>query len=121
MSTFVVCGLYPKQILMYLRGEKDCEIRKALPNPQVRLNKNLEEVPMLIKTSGTDLAYIMGVVDETVTGNPSDLWEKYKDDFKFGISKQEYDNYFKKTDRANLIHFQKIRIIYSPLEGIGQT
>ncbi|HIE15017.1 TPA: hypothetical protein EYP70_07075 [Candidatus Bathyarchaeota archaeon] len=121
MPKVIICGVYPRQILAYLEGEKDCELRKAAPNPKEKLGKRIEEVPLLIKTAGSPYGYIVGEVDEVIKGRPSEIWERYSQKFKFGIEKEIYDEYFSGAKQATVIHFAQVKLIYPPLEGINSS
>ncbi len=116
MTEALLCGLDVDQVLAYLQGQKDSELRKTLPNVEMRLGRSLTEVPIVIKTKG-HVAYLIGTADEIIRDFPSELW-KYRNKYNFGISKSRFDQYFKNymRRRAAIIYFEEVKMIYPPLE-----
>lgn len=113
----VVTSVYPKQIMSYLMGMKDCEIRKSVPNPGLR-GIDLGETLFVIKTAGSSKAYVLGKSAEVARGHPNELWDKYSAMYKFGITRDEFFTYYAGRQMAHIIHFREVEMIFPPLEGI---
>jgi len=110
------CGVDHDQIISYLEGSKDTEIRKTKPNTEKRLGKKLIDVPILIKVMGANFGYLIGHTDEIIEKkNPKELWE-LNGKYKFGVSKTRFFEYFLLyKGKVKLIHFKKIDMIYPPI------
>lgn len=121
MVNLILCSLEPQQILSYLRKEKDCELRKVKPNPEKHIDSSLEDSKILVKTKGSTLGYILGTVDNVFVDDPQTIYEKYHNKYKFGIDKKKYDKYYRGSNRAVLIHFEKIELLDPPLDDLPGT
>lgn len=123
MAEYILTSVEPSQVEMYLKGEKDTEIRKSSPNPESRLDKDITEVPFIIKTKGSNSGYIKAEVSEVFRGNdPDKLWEEHKDSLKLGISKSRYDDYYStRSSQAVFIVFENIQVINPPVDGLPGT
>jgi len=117
MPKTVFCGSDPEQTLSYLKGEKDTEIRKTKPNTEENIGKKITEIPVVIKSMGEEIGFLVGYVDEIVQKeDPKELWE-FHSEYKFGISKKRFDRYFRGYNGPGyLFHFKKVEMISPPLK-----
>jgi hypothetical protein len=109
---------------MYLKGEKNTEVRKSAPKPKSRLDKEIAKVPFIIKTKGSNSGYIRAKVSHVRrSGDKDNLWNENKEKVKFGITKSRYDDYYSSgnNSEAVLIIFENIQIINPPVEGLPGT
>lgn len=115
----ILCSGEVKQIIEYINGNKDTEVRKTKPHPKNHTGKSLEESTILLKLKGTNMAFLEGEVEEVHSGDPEDLYDKFSEEFKFGISKERYDSYYSNTsNNAVLVKFGEIRFILPPIEDL---
>lgn len=124
MTKYILTSVEPSQVKMYLKGNKDTEIRKSAPNPKPRLDQEITEVPFVIKTKGSDSAYVRAEVSGVVRGeNTEKLWEENNGKLKFGISRSRYDEYYagRNSREAVLIEFGSIQLIKPPIESLPGT
>lgn len=118
MPKTVFCGIDPDQILSYLQGEKDTEIRKTKPNTEEKIGKKITETPFIIKSMGEDIGFLVGYLDKIIkSDDPGDLW-KFHRKYKFGISKKRFDRYFRGYNGPGyLFHFEKVEMLSPPLRN----
>lgn len=124
MAEYILTSVEPSQVEMYLKGEKDTEVRKSAPNPKARLGKEITEVPFIIKTKGSNSGYIRAEVSQVIRSEDTDeLWDENKEKVKFGISKSRYDDYYSKRNNSEavLIVFENVQIINPPVKGLPGT
>ena len=100
VSDALLLSIHPKYACMIFNGEKNVELRKVKP----RL-KNGDLVMIYVTAPIKALAGAFKV-DKVISRAPDNLWEDVKD--KCGITKKQFENYFKGKKKGYGIKFEEV-------------
>jgi len=106
-SADILISLKPRHAAQVFQGNKTIELRKRRPN--------VERGTKAWIYATVPVAQIKGCVciERIVTGSPNEIWKGYGD--QTGISKDEFDIYFRGRDVAHGLILTEIRVLNRPL------
>ncbi|WP_149915377.1 ASCH domain-containing protein [Sphingobacterium cavernae] len=92
MSKFLLISIHEKFVDKILSGEKTIELRKSKPN--IAPGESL----IIYTTKPKKAITAIAVINNIISLSPHEMWEKYSD--KLGISKDDFDLYYKNSGKA---------------------
>ena len=101
-NQLLLISVKPQFAKKIFNGEKTVELRKSAPR-----KANKDSILLIYVTSPVKELWGVCKIDEIVSNNPLDLWNEIGD--KTGISKKEYNDYYKESNNAYGIKLKNIK------------
>ncbi len=101
----LIISVKPEYAKKILKGEKTIELRKCAPK---RVGK--DGYILIYVTSPIKEVWGIYKIENIFKENPSILWEKFGE--KTGITKQEFNDYYKETKNAFGIELQEVKNLF---------
>lgn len=100
----LLISIRSKFVRSILEGTKTFELRRRVPSQAAGRD-------VIVYSSGGDKAIMAcAKVSEVITGSPESIWLQCAGDL--GVTRQEFDNYFKGTETAHALRF--VNVVPSP-------
>lgn len=103
----LLISIKPKYVAQIVIGNKRVELRRTRPNI------GCGEIVLIYESSPTMALVGYGVVEKVISSSPWSLWPRVRK--LAGISKAEFDGYFRGAEKAYGIEFEKIDFFNKPI------
>ena len=106
-SRMILLSVKPKYLDLIFSGEKKVELRRKLPD--------LQKGDLVVLYSSSPECAIVGalIVSKKIEKSPECLWEEISR--HAGITKNEFDNYFNKSEKATALFFNGYEKLVKPI------
>jgi predicted transcriptional regulator len=104
-NNLLIISVKPEYARKILKGEKTIELRKCAPK---RVGK--DGYILIYVTAPVKELWGIYKIENIIKENPNTLWEKFGK--QTGITKQEYNDYFKENKNAFGIQIQEVKNLF---------
>lgn len=101
----LIISVKPEYAIKILKGEKTIELRKCAP-------KRVGKDGFILIYVTAPIKEIWGIykIEKIIKENPNTLWESFGE--KTGITKEEFNEYYKENERAFGIQIQEVKSLF---------